>query len=592
MMDLERYLLTGRNPQRVLEVIHARQIADSYFNNTARHEHGQAFVGKIWPLLERYIRDDESVSKDEVKAVCNGELDHLQKSAMMFCEEAFRMELLAFDESKDSPSDKGNLAWRYRELASYLNQHQELVTKDVLDWAYFCYHLEMILTLEIPEDHLKEMIDGIDAEEIKNTYHNKEYFNYGGSYLDVPQWIGFLMAYLEFWERYDLISTCFKKMKYPELQDALGYCLGFSETCLNLIDTMDGDETELGLVLLGHWRRLLVRNYGVLKAYNDLYKGHELFKKGYSLLDEREKGLEKEIGGTIEKFTRFLGRDAVERWYFEHEYQQGLVDSAAKSASEEIEKLMRNYLDGTFDGQYAKSDYLNYRYLIYLCEHCEVLRDKGLADVVAKGYETFLSSKEVYRLPEFGEELLEFIRGFILPMRVNQNYEESYQVAMSQYLVLYEGITARVDETYNERAIRESIVLASLLLLSEDDNILEGKRHEIFWKVMDHLVRQICSCWMDHLQAYYLNALKTGYLVACQIWKKDKTDYERLMIEEVESMYMLEELFDVAEDEIEAESKKMMKERWEDEKEVMKIRAGQIHEMNRWNRIEKWMGEM
>lgn len=53
---------------------------------------------------------------------------------------------------------------------------------------------------------------------------------------------------------------------------------------------------------------------------------------------------------------------------------------------------------------------------------------------------------------------------------------------------------------------------------------------------------------------------------------------------------MLAELFDVAEDELEPESKRMMKERWEDEKEVMKIRAGQIHEMIRWNRIEKWMG--
>ena len=33
---------------------------------------------------------------------------------------------------------------------------------------------------------------------------------------------------------------------------------------------------------------------------------------------------------------------------------------------------------------------------------------------------------------------------------------------------------------------------------------------------------------------------------------------------------MLAELFDVAEDELEPESKRMMKERWEDEKEVMK----------------------
>ena len=64
------------------------------------------------------------------------------------------------------------------------------------------------------------------------------------------------------------------------------------------------------------------------------------------------------------------------------------------------------------------------------------------------------------------------------------------------------------------------------------------------------------------------------------------------MIEKVESMYMLEELFDVVEDELEQETKRMMKERWEDEKEVMKIRAGQIHEMNKWNRIEKWIGEI
>ena len=99
-------------------------------------------------------------------------------------------------------------------MANYLNEHADGIDYRLLDWAYFVWHTEFAGTLDLSDDVIDDLIENINADKIKDTRHNREYYDYDGDMLDLPDWLAYLTIYLEDRLRYDKLNEIVERLKY------------------------------------------------------------------------------------------------------------------------------------------------------------------------------------------------------------------------------------------------------------------------------------------------------------------------------------------------------------------------------------------
>lgn len=581
------WLVRTMTPRRAAEVLKAHEVVDSY---TSRHGQGQQFAERIWPLLKRYAVDEDSVGRDEWMAVCNQELKHLRNSALLFCEEAFHTTI---DELTEETRSKGTeKAWRFRELALYLNEHPEEVDKNLLEWAGFTWEEEFVCTLVIDEAIVDSLIEGINAEDIKDTRHNREYYGYGGGYLDIPDWIAYLSQYLEASGQYERLYRMMEKLVYLPLQDAWCYRVQMPETFVEMLKLSEGKEPEFCIMLLSHWYREIVREGGTLRGYEALGADQPLAKEGQRQFEIRESGIVESFKVALDAFCAFAGRNAVERWFYGENHFNGMTDSDANESENEVRQLIEGYMEDTFTVRDVMTDFANARYLGFLAKQCERLKDEGLINSLETAYQTFLFSPGMYQLPGFGDELLELYRGFTMPLQMRGTHKQRYKGLLMEYLTRHEGLGSKIKDDYNNKVYREVFVMSALMLMTEDEVLLESDRRQIFEETIDLAFRQINSCWMPHLQERYVEALKMGYAMVCQVWKEQREAYEARLVNSVENLLWAVLVLTVGDGKIYDDTALALKKRWEKEHLVMYIRAQQIHQTRQYEWLKTWIEKM
>ena len=164
-----------------------------------------------------------------------------------------------------------------------------------------------------------------------------------------------------------------------------------------------------------------------------------------------------------------------------------------------------------------------------------------------------------------------------------------YRQLMNQFLTRHEGLGVNFKDDYNHKVTREVFVLSSLLLMTEDENLIEKDRKTILDEVLDLLFKQIGSCWMEHLQEQYVEALKVAYVVICQVWPKDKQAFEKRLCMNIDSLYWAAFVLSATETEISEEACRIIKNRWTSEHLVLYVRAQQIHRLNLYNALKEWV---
>lgn len=584
-MKLKRDILVRTTtPKRAAEILKTHEVVDSY---VSKHSQGRLFAERIWPLLQRHIDENDSVGIEEILNVCNLELQHLKESALQFCEEAFRVSLL--DVSDEVVTKEYEKAWRFKEMAEFLNEQSGIVNTKFLDWVYFTWNEEFAYSIIIDEDTIDLLIEEIDAEAIKDTRHNRDYFGYGGGYLDLPEWLAFIAMYLEDDEQYERLYKMFIKLKYPPLQDALAYRLQRPETFIGVLNYCNNSKLELGLILLMHWYKQFVREGGTLRGYDDLESDHPLAKDGQKQFEIRETEIASTIKNVMISFCEFLGRNVVERWYYGSNQYSDFSDSYAKDSVDEANQLIDGFFDNTFTVKNAMTDFANPRYLVFLARQCEKQKEDALLDCLEKGYNTLLFSLNMHKLPQFGDELLEIYRGYTLPLQMRGTYKQAYKILLKSYLTRHEGLGTKITDDYNKKVAREVFVMSALMLMTEDDDLLECDRKAIYEETVDLLFRQINSCWMPHLQEMYVDALKMAYVMVCQVWKEKREWFEMRLARSVENMYWIGMVLSVGDGKIGFDTAQIVKKRWKNEHLVMYIRTQQIHEMNLYEWMKKWV---
>ena len=578
-------LIRLMTPVRATEVLKQHNVVDSY---ESKHQIGAVFAGRVWPLLKRHVEHEGTVEKEEVVGVCKQELQHLQESAFRFCEEAFRITLIEDDEDGlDKPEYEK--AWRFREMAIYLNEHPENIDAKLLDWAYFTWNYEFAYTLELNENLILALVKEIDSEAIKNTQHNRDYYGYGGSYLEVPEWLSFLSIYLEENAFYDLLNKAIEKLQHLPLQDALAHGLVRPETFKELISAKTNLSKEYGEMMLAHWYRRTVQEGATLRGYRVLDNNQPLAAEGNRLFEEHENNLATKVHSVLKLFYEKIGRNAVERWFYGVNHFHGLSGNDADESESEIRQIIENYLEETFKPNDAMADFANADYLVFLGNQCEKLKNDGVLTVLDKGYRNFLYTMQIYRLPKFGDDLLEILRGFTLSLRLRKNYNAEYANLLECYLTRHEGWGCKVSDDYNHKVIRETFVMSALMLMTEDENLLKNDRKKIFDEVMNLLFLQINSCWMDHLRELYVEALKVAYVVVCQVWEKDRDAFETNLVQRVDNLYWVASVISVGDGTLSENAVKIMKARWEKEYLVMYVRAQQTHRMKMYDWLKDWV---
>ena len=581
-------LIRSMTPVRAAEILKQHNVVDSY---ESKHQIGVAFAGRVWPLLKRHIEHEGTVEKEEIVGVCNQELQHLQESAIRFCEEAFRITLTE-GENDELNKPEYEKAWRFREMAIYLNEHPDNIDAKLLEWAYLTWNYEFAYALELNENLIHTLIEEIDAEAIKKTLQNRDYYGYGGSYLDVPDWLAFLAIYLEENGLYDLLNKAIEKLQYLPIQDALAHRLVRPETFKGLICAKTNLSEEYGEMMLAHWYRRTVQEGATLRGYRVLDNNQPLAAEGNRLFEEHENSLATEVHSVLTLFYEKIGRNDVERWFYGANHFHGLSGNNADESESEIRQIIVTCLEETFKPTDAMSDFANTGYLVFLGNQCERLKDDGLLSVLDEGYKNFLLTFQIYCLPKFGDDLLELLRGFSLSLRLKKNYDTEYSKLLGYYLTRHEGWGCKVSDDYNHKVIRETFVMSALMLMTEDEDLLMNDRKKVFDEVMNLLFLQINSCWMDHLRELYVEALKVAYVMVCQVWKNDRDAFETNLVQRLDNLYWVASVIIVGDGTFSGNAAKIMKARWEKERLVMYVRAQQTHRMKMYDWFKDWIAEI
>lgn len=130
------------------------------------------------------------------------------------------------------------------------------------------------------------------------------------------------------------------------------------------------------------------------------------------------------------------------------------------------------------------------------------------------------------------------------------------------------------------------------MLMTEDEDLLESDRKKVFDKVKNLLFLQIKSCWMDHLQELYVEALMIAYVMVCQVWKKDRDAFENSLVQRIDNLYWVALVVSVGDGTFSENAAKMLKTRWKRERAVMYVRAQQTHRMKMYNWLKGWVAEI
>lgn len=580
-------LIRNMTPERAADVLNVHKAVDAYQSKYDRHAVGKAFAERIWPLLQRYIADEESVNDNEVLVVCNQEKEVFRDSALVFCEIAFHTSFSGV--SEEAREKKLFKAWRFREMANFLNEYPELVDYKLLDWAYFAWHTEFVGTLNLSDDVINGVIVGIDADKIKNSRHNRDYYGYDGDFLELPDWLGYLTIYLEDRQRYDKLNEILQRLKYRPLQNALAYRLHYHETFVEISKISGTTTPEFGVIMLSQWYRKMVQEGATLRSYYRLDNQHSMASVGQKSFETWESKIKDTLQDIFCYFFGLLGRNTVERWYYTEYRHRGLLNTDFDESETEVRQILNGFLADTFKPSDAMANFSNADYLVFLGNQCEKYKDHALANTLCEGYSNFLHSMELYKLPVFGDDLMELLRGYSLPIRMRKMHLADYRRLLEQYLTRHEGLGCMIKDDYNNMVYREAFVMSALLLMTEDDDLLESERKQIFMDVLDILYLQIGSCWMEHLQERYVEALKVAYVMVCQVWTEEREYLEARLVESPLSIYWVVTVLCVGEGKMYDEPTRLLLRRWDNEHLVMYIRAQQTHQLNRYNALKKWI---
>lgn len=131
--------------------------------------------------------------------------------------------------------------------------------------------------------------------------------------------------------------------------------------------------------------------------------------------------------------------------------------------------------------------------------------------------------------------------------------------------------------------------MSALMLMTEDEDLLENDRKRIFEETADLAFRQINSCWMPHLQERYVEALKMGYAMACQVWQENREAYKLRLVNALENLQWVAMVLSAGDGKLCDDTAKTLKKHWEKERLVMYIRAQQIHQMKQYEWLREWI---
>lgn len=298
------------------------------------------------------------------------------------------------------------------------------------------------------------------------------------------------------------------------------------------------------------------------------------------------------VKDSLSLFGNVLSMHDVEKWYFAGYRYLGQSTAGVMLSENVIRQHIDRYMEENFDPDRAMDDFACANYLVFLGNQCERLNHKALAETMRRAYRHYLYSIEIYRLPQFGDEWLELLRGYSLPIRMNMSHITEYWQLMAQYMTRHEGLGARISQDFNDKVTRESFVLSSLILIAEDDDLVEEERKTIFYEVLSHTFKQIHACWMDHLQERYADVLRVAYLVVCQQWKDEKESFEKALVVELDSLLMVASVLSLSDEQLSDQAVHLLMRRWDHEKMVLNIRCYQTHRMNLYRNLEKWIEKL
>ena len=97
---------------------------------------------------------------------------------------------------------------------------------------------------------------------------------------------------------------------------------------------------------------------------------------------------------------------------------------------------------------------------------------------------------------------------------------------------------------------------------------------------------------MPHLQERYVEALKMGYAMVCQVWKEQREAYEARLVNSVENLLWAVMVLTVGDGKIYGDTAHALKKRWDKEHLVMYIRAQQIHQTRQYEWLKTWIEKM
>ena len=581
-------------------------------------EEQQALVHFIETFLPLLIADlsgietellRDSVSKEIAESALSMEWKWAEKFFVKKAVDGFQ-----FDEEM-TPDREARVCVLYNHLAEFINYHRDFLGKPLLGWAYWNYEEYFSKSLKLEESYLEELIDSIEADELLASFRlidgfDVEYYrsllaetytssvvkwevlSNGSDYGELPEWIGYVSLYLQDAGNLTLLGKLFQRLSYPILQSTLSYHVSASETAYNLLK---GDNDEmLNLVCLEMWHRDLAKEGATLQLYENRQKGvrRGILKEGSALFRQWKAEIPMSVEQTFKLIETRYGWHTLFEWNFSTKHRQG-SGLYTKEIREQVDEFITESLKQAFVPKMLTLDDANQAYLKFVCEHnLGKFNDKNSWYTLKSVIERLFDDIHERPVPKFEAESLHLWRGYAYAfVNTCEILKNDTKNRLNELKVYFEGYLDEEDSSLMlEKIYKESFTLSSFMLIAEMDEIDQVERESIFAFVVDRVFRQIEATYGEGVRLPYLVSLQMAILVASQIMQTQLSGVLQRAAYELPVFYEVKQTIDVAKS-LDDETKKILRDRWEDEKEVIKLRSCQIDHGRKFKELEKWIGE-
>ena len=606
-------LLKSRQPTDIERMLLLDERMDGINVSAKEQEAFAHFFEMFVPLLMASLEGKDTVCFREAvsEVIANAPLGGDWKWALdFFVKKA--VDGYQFDEEM-TPEREALVCTLYQFFAVFINCHQEYLGKPLLGWAYWNYDDYFTNALILEERYIEELIETIDSNELLVNYRaidgfDLEYYRKlldesfsslvvkwealsdGADYGELPEWIGYLCLYIQDKEYWILLSKLFRFLSFPLLQATLAYQISSSEHVYNLMSVENDD--VLCLIYLEMWHRDLAKEGATLQLYKNVQNKvrERIIKDGLVLFKQWRAEIPVFVERVFRAFETKFGLHTLFEWNFSFTHRKG-SGLYTKEIREEVDRVITDYLTQAFDPIILSLGDANQSYLKFVCEkNLEKFKDYNSWLTLRNGIDRLFEDIHERPIPKFEAESLDLWRGYSYAfVNTSEDFLESSKKCLNEVRVYFEGYLEEDDSRIMlEKIYKESFMLSSFMFISELDDIDKSEREASFTFVVDRVFRQIEAAYGESVRSPYLVPLQTAILVASQINQNQLADILRHSAMELPDFYEVMRVIKVAKI-LDERTVELLRERWEDEKEVLCLRSQQKDKGHNYYELKSWM---